>query len=130
MTIRTINPDTVHAPAGAYSHAVATTGPGRHLYISGQLGLDAHGLLGHGFAGQAEQCWRNITAILEAERMTARDLVKVTTFVTDIAHAGELAAVREPFLLGARPSSTLLAVAALMRPEWLIEVEAIAFKAD
>ena len=60
--------------------------------------------------------------------MTGRDLVKVITFMTNIADAGELAAVREPFLEGARPGSTLLAVAALMRPEWLIEVEAVALK--
>lgn len=130
MSAEAFNPRTVHPPLGAYSHAIAAGGPGRTLYISGQLGIDYAGTLVQGFEAQAQQCWRNIAAILEASGMTARDLVKVTTFVTDISQAGALAAIREPFLQGTRPASTLLAVAALMSPEWAIEIEAIAFKPE
>lgn len=130
MTNRMIEPDGVYPPSGAYSHAVATRGAGRTLYISGQLGLDPDGAVGATFAEQAVRCWRNIVTILAADDMTVRDLVKVATFLTDISNARELGSIRAPFLQGARPASTLIAVSALVIPEWLIEVEAIAFKSE
>jgi 2-iminobutanoate/2-iminopropanoate deaminase len=128
MSSNSVTPANVHPPAGAYSHGMIASGMGRTLYISGQLGLDSSGRLVEGFAGQAAQCWRNITAILQSADMTAHHLVKVTTFLTNIADAPELGRIREPFLDGARPASTLVGVSALVRPEWLIEIEAIAFK--
>jgi 2-iminobutanoate/2-iminopropanoate deaminase len=127
-TIRAINPHDAHAPAGAYRHAISTHGAGRTLYISGQVGVDREGVLVEGFAGQAGQCWHNIIATLAADGMTANDLVKVTTFVTDASCAAELNCIRAPFLGDARPASTLVRISALMQPGWLIEVEAIAFK--
>ena len=130
MTNATIEPRGVYPPAGAYSHAVATRGAGRTLYISGQLGVDPDGETPDAFAEQAAQCWRNVVAILAAAGMTVHDLVKVTTFLTDIDDAGALAGIREPFLDNARPASTLVAVAALVMPAWRIEVEAVAFKSD
>lgn len=130
MAIQLINPSGVHPPAGSYSHGASVHGPGRTLYISGQVGIDTDGKLADGFAGQAAQCWRNIIAVLAADAMTVNHLVKVTTFLTNIGYAAEYAAVRAPFLAGARPASTLVAVAALVRPEWLIEVEAVACSSD
>lgn len=130
MTNQAIDPPGVHPPAGAYSHAVATGGVGRTLYISGQIGVDPDGKTPDTFAEQAEQCWRNIVAILAGADMTVHDLVKVTTFLTDIGDARALGGIRASFLDGARPASTLIAVSALVMPEWLIEVEAIAFRPD
>jgi 2-iminobutanoate/2-iminopropanoate deaminase len=77
-------------------------------------------VLGEGFAGQVSQCRRNIIAILAADDMTAQDLVKVTTFVTDTSCAAELGRIREPFLDGARPAATLVRTSGLVRPQWLI----------
>ncbi|WP_010188291.1 RidA family protein [Sphingomonas sp. PAMC 26605] len=128
MNNRTIAPKGIYPPAGAYSHAVEIRGAGKTLYISGQLGVDPDGQTPDTFAAQATLCWRNIVAILAAAEMTVHDLVKVTTFLTDIGDARPLAGIREPFLEGARPASTLVAAAALVMPEWKIEVEAIAFK--
>ncbi|WP_293884069.1 RidA family protein [Sphingomonas sp.] len=130
MTNQAIVPQGVHPPLGAYSHAVSTRGTGRTLYVSGQLGISLEGKTPRTFAEQASQCWRNIVAILAADGMTIHDSVKITTYLTDIGNARSLASIREPFLQGARPASTLIAVAALVMPEWLIEVEAIAFRAD
>src|SRR5271157_390899 len=130
MNTRPINPSSVHAPAGSYSHGVSVHGPGRTLYISGQLGVDPDGNLAEGFAGQARQCMQNLDEILAAEQMTVHNLVKVTTFLTDMSHAEELGEIRAPFLDGARPASTLIGTSALVRPDWLIEVEAIAFHED
>lgn len=130
MKNRMIEPRDAYPPMGAYSHAVSTRGAGRTLYISGQLGVDRDGVVPEGFAEQAHLCWRNIVAILAADGMTVHDLVKVTTFLTDIGDARALGGIREPFLAGARPASTLIAVAALVMPEWLIEVEAVAFTSE
>jgi 2-iminobutanoate/2-iminopropanoate deaminase len=130
MSVEKLNPSSVHAPGGPYSHGVSASGAGRTLYISGQIGLHSDGTLAEGFEGQAAQCWRNLVAVLKADGMTVHDLVKVNTYLTDMNHAPLLGPVREGFLDGARPASTLVATPALVRPEWLIEVEAIAFRAN
>lgn len=130
MSVTMINPPSVHAPGGPYSHGVSIGGPGRTLFIAGQIGLVPDGTLAAGFTAQATHCWRNLVAILEADGMTVQHLVKVNTYLTDMAHAPLLAPVREGFLGGARPASTLVATPALVRPEWLIEVEAIAFRPE
>lgn len=130
MSITPVAPADVHPPAGAYSHGMIASGGGRTLYISGQVGVDRSGSVVDGFAGQAAQCWRNVIAILAAADMTVHHLVKVTTFLTDMANVPDLGRIREPFLDGARPASTLVGTPALVRPEWLIEIEAIAFKND
>jgi 2-iminobutanoate/2-iminopropanoate deaminase len=130
MSVTMISPPSVHTPGGPYSHGVSTGGPGRTLFIAGQIGLAPDGTLAAGFTAQATQCWRNLVAILEADGMTVQHLVKVNTYLTDMAHAPLLGPVRESFLGGARPASTLVATPALVCPEWLIEVEAIAFRPE
>ena len=130
MSVEKLNPPTVHAPGGPYSQGVSIRGPGRTLYLAGQIGVAPDGTLADGFEAQAAQCWRNVVAILEADGMSVQHLVKVNTYLTDIADAARLGPVRERFLAGARPASTLVATPALVRPEWLVEIEAIAFKPD
>ncbi|WP_345816774.1 RidA family protein (plasmid) [Paraburkholderia sp. PREW-6R] len=130
MTVVKLNPDTVPAPTGPYSHGVSTRSTGRTLYIAGQVGVAPDGTLADGFAAQATQCWLNLVAILAADGMTVHDLVKVNTYVTDVSTVAQLGPVREQFLDGARPASTLTVSPALVRADWLIEIEAIAFKAQ
>lgn len=130
MPIKTINPSSVHAPSGVYSHAIAIPAHGRSLHIAGQVGIDVNGSLAAGFAAQAEQCWRNLVAVLEADGMSVDNLVKVTTYLTDMSDLAQLGPIRERFLGAARPASTLVGAAALARPEWLIEIDAVAFAAD
>jgi enamine deaminase RidA (YjgF/YER057c/UK114 family) len=67
-------------------------------------------------------------AILKDAGMDVTCLVKITTFLTDDSNLAENAKVRAGFLGSARPASTLLVVKALARPEWMIEVEAVAFR--
>ena len=55
-----------------------------------------------------------------------RDIVKLTTYLTDIRYREELIPIREEFFGPRTPAATQVAIAALGRPEWLIEVEAIA----
>jgi enamine deaminase RidA (YjgF/YER057c/UK114 family) len=123
------NPSRVAAPSGPYSHGIEVPPNARWLHISGQVGTAPDGTVPDGIAAQTENCWRNIRAILEEAGMGMGDLVKVTAFLTD---AGDLAAyrtARDNILGAARPASTLVVVARLVRPEWRVEVEAIAAKA-
>jgi len=127
---RVIQPPDVAPPVGAYSQAISTQGAGQTLHISGQVGFDGAGQLAQGFEAQAEAAWKNIVRILAAAGMGPQDLVKVTTFVTDAGHLPLLAPVRTRHLGAARPASTVLVVRALARPEWLVEVEASAWRPD
>jgi enamine deaminase RidA (YjgF/YER057c/UK114 family) len=93
--------------------------------------LDARGaIVGPGdFALQATQVFRNLVAALEAAGAGPRNLVKLTTFVTDLSDLAVFRQVRDQFLDPAYPpASTLVQVSRLFRPEFLIEVEALAFR--
>lgn len=137
-----INPATLPAPAGPYSQGILTTGPGQWLHIAGQIGVDKDGVCAQGMTAQAERAWSNLLAVLREAGMGVEHLVKVTTYVTEPSLLGEFSAVRAKYLEparsgaaqpgaarsgAARPASTLIVVKALARPEWLVEVEAVAF---
>ncbi|MBM3481069.1 MAG: RidA family protein [Alphaproteobacteria bacterium] len=124
--VRYLNPASIAAPIGRYTHGVETSPGMRQLHVSGQVGLSPDGKLPAGIADQAENVWRNIEAILAAAGMGIGDLVRVNTFLVDAAHVGESRAVRLRHLGEHRPASTLLVVAALAAPEYLIEIEALA----
>jgi enamine deaminase RidA (YjgF/YER057c/UK114 family) len=127
-TIQLINPSTLPTPPG-YSQLAVLSG-GSLIVIAGQVALDASGaLVGSGdFALQATQVFRNLVAALGAVGATPRHLVKLTTFVTDLSHLADFRRVRDQFLDPAHaPTSTLVQVSQLFRPEFLIEVEALAF---
>ena len=128
MAVFGINPPTAPAPIGAYSQAILTSGSGRYLHISGQIGLRLDGSLAQDFAGQADAAWANIAAILEAAQMNASNLIKVVTYVTDASCVQQLGPIRLKYLGDNRPAATLVVVKSLIKPEWLIEVEAVAFK--
>ena len=69
----------------AYSHVVTVTGPGKTIYIAGQLARDAEGnIVGPGdMRAQLEQTFKNLDACLKAAGATWADVVKTNTFVTD-----------------------------------------------
>jgi enamine deaminase RidA (YjgF/YER057c/UK114 family) len=119
-------PDGV-APAAQYSHVVM--GTGRFVAISGQLPLDEDGgLVGEGDpAAQAHQVFENIRRCLAAAGATFDDVVKLTYFVTDMAHMPAIRAARAAHIPDDRlPAASAVQVAALVRPEFLMEVEAFA----
>ena len=126
--LKRLNPNSIGKPVGAYSHGVLATTPGDWLHISGQVGLLPTGETPAGFVGQARAAWSNLIATLAEAGMDVQCLVKITTFITDEANLAENARVRAGFLGDVRPASTLLVVKALARPEWAIEVEAVAFR--
>jgi 2-iminobutanoate/2-iminopropanoate deaminase len=120
------NPKAVAPPFSRYSHGLEVPGDARWLHISGQVGVAPEGKVADGAEAQIEQAWRNVLSVLEAAGMGPRDLVKVTTFLINRADLPTARAVRDRMLQGAAPASTLLFVAGLASPDWLVEIEAIA----
>ncbi|MFI1375427.1 RidA family protein [Streptomyces longwoodensis] len=115
------------APAAQYAHVVTATG--RLVAVSGQLPLDEHGVLvGEGNpAAQARQVFENLRRCLAAAGATFDDVVKLTYFVTDMAHLPAVREARAAHVPDERlPASSAVQVAALVRPEFLLEVEALA----
>jgi enamine deaminase RidA (YjgF/YER057c/UK114 family) len=123
MTVTLSNPPGVHAP-GAYSHAALVEGAGKRLVMSGQVGLAPDGSLAADGAAQIDQALANIDTILAAHGMSPANLVKVTVFLTDAALIGAWRKARGGWLGGHAPASTLLIVAGLADPRFLVEVEA------
>ena len=122
------NPDTVHAPVGSYSHAVEALPNARWLFVSGQIALTPDGNVPEGFAAQCELAWTNLGKVLAAAGMAPKDMVKLTIFMTREQDLPAFREIRDRFLAGHRPATTLLFVKALARPQWLIEIEAVAAK--
>jgi 2-iminobutanoate/2-iminopropanoate deaminase len=111
---------------GTYSDAVQVAPNARWLFIAGTPGLATDGFLPADITGQAELAWTHIVAMLERAGMSVHDLVKITQYLTRPADIRAYAAVRTRFLDGARPASMLLVVPELVRPDFLLEIEACA----
>src|SRR5512144_2112750 len=111
-----------------YSQGVKVTGAQTILYLAGQVAYDDKGGPAHrgDFKAQARAVFQALKAQVEAGGGTMASIVKINTYLTDIRHRSELVPVREEFFGKKSPASTLVAVAALAQPDWLIEVEAIA----
>jgi enamine deaminase RidA (YjgF/YER057c/UK114 family) len=112
----------------AYSQAVKVTGGQTILFLSGQVSYDDKGGPAHrgDIARQAREVFRAIKAQVEAGGGTLANVVKLNTYLTDIRHRADIVPIREEFFGKKLPASTLVGVAALAHPDWLIEVEAIA----
>lgn len=119
------------APGTGYTHVVM--GSGRLVAVSGQVAFDAQGeLVGAGDpAAQAQQVFENLRRCLAAAGATFDDVIKLTYYVTDVAHLPAIRTVRDTFVdVTHPPASSAVQVAALFRPELVLEVEAFALVAE
>jgi enamine deaminase RidA (YjgF/YER057c/UK114 family) len=128
MSHRFLQPEGL-APSRGYSHVVCARGT--TVYIAGQVAFDAQGqVVGAGdLRAQTEQVFRNLRVALGAAGATLQQLVKTTIFVVGYKPADrEVIAEVRAKVYGSHPppASTLVGVQALVRPELLIEVEAVA----
>ena len=123
------NPKTVHPPVGAYSHAIEIPPNARWLFISGQIALSPDGKVPDDFNPQCELVWMNLQNVLKSAGMDIKDLVKLTVFMVRETDLPAFREIRDRFLQGWHPATTLVFVRALARPQWLIEIEAIAARA-
>ena len=125
--VRILNPQTLAAPTG-YSHVAEVRG-GKLVFIAGQVALDAKGALvgKDDYPAQAEQVFKNIGLALEAAGGGFRDLVRLTYYMLDISHIPEVRQVRDRFVNTQQPpTSTAVQVSRLFRPEFLLEIDAVA----
>jgi enamine deaminase RidA (YjgF/YER057c/UK114 family) len=128
MSLTFSNPPGVRAPASRYSMACLVQGPGRRLVVSGQIAAALDGSVPPDGPAQIRLALANLMAILGAHGMGAGDIVKMTVFLTDPALIGPWRELRGEALGDAAPTSTLLIVAGLADPRFLVEVEAEAFQ--
>lgn len=130
MTKRVLNPATVQAK-GSYSPGWEVSG-GRAVFVAGQIPWDENGntVCKGDVAGQTRQVFANIGAVLAEAGGTLDDVVKITVFAADIRYRDEINRVRTETFSEPYPASTQVAVASLVDPEWLVEIEAVAFIED
>jgi 2-iminobutanoate/2-iminopropanoate deaminase len=123
---RLINPTSIAAPASSYNHAVLVRHPESTLYMSGQLGERPDGTISEDFTEQARQIWVNIKTILGEAEMDVGDLVKIVSYLVGERHIQPYVSVHRETLGPHMPPWTLVVVAGLGSPKYLVEVEAVA----
>ena len=118
-------PEQLPEPISQYTDAVIADG---WLWISGMIAVDKSGKLvgGDDVVAQAQRVFENINAVLKAAGAGFDDIVKVTVYLTRIGDRAAVNTVRRHFFGESRPASTLVEVSALVFPDALIEVEAVA----
>lgn len=129
---RVITPRTFGKPLGMYSHGMLAAG-GELLVVAGQVGTDREGRAGDDVIAQTKQAFANVGAVLDAGGCRWRDVVRLQTFLTSADDiAGFMKARQEIFPRyfpdGAYPPNTLLIVSRLVRPEFRVEIEAMAVR--
>lgn len=120
------NPPTITPPLGAYAHAVEISANARWLHVSGQVGVRPDGSVPPDTQGQLEAAWDNIVAILADAGMGVEDVVKVTTYIVREEDFAVHPAVRKKYLQSNDAAATAVAVSALAKPQFLVEIEVIA----
>jgi 2-iminobutanoate/2-iminopropanoate deaminase len=111
----------------AYSHVVTVNGPGKTIYVAGQLARDGDGnIVGPGdMRAQMEQTFKNLDACLKAAGASWADVVKTNTFVTNYAEFAKCSDVRMRYFGVASPTSTTIQISGLAQPEAMVEIELI-----
>jgi 2-iminobutanoate/2-iminopropanoate deaminase len=132
MTARAIHSDSLPRTATekyGYSPAVLA---GNTLWISGQVTLRGAEIVGQNdIEAQAVQVFENLKEVLAAAGTDFESVVSTTTFMTDRAYSLPINDVRKRYLTGpVPPTSTLLVVAGLARPDFLVEISAVAVIGD
>lgn len=113
-------------PHPAYSAGIEARGSGRMVFISGQVGAGADGVVPADVGEQAKLAIANLNGVLEQAGMTNANLAKLTIYLTDAAHLPAFYGAAFGTLPSPPPATTLLVVKGLADPALLVEIEAIA----
>ncbi|MBV8925564.1 MAG: RidA family protein [Bradyrhizobium sp.] len=124
--LRALSPPSIRPPFARYSHGIAVPAGCRLVVTSGQLGVAADEQIPPDCEAQAELCFANIAAILAEDRMTLADVVRLNAYVTGREHMQSYMRVRDRQFPATPPASTLMIVSGFTRPEFVVEIEAIA----
>ena len=128
--MRRLTPQSIHPPFARYAHGIEIPEGSRQVFCSGQLGIEKDGAIPDSVEAQARLCFQAIAAILNEAGMGFDDLVRVNAYVTDAEHLPGYMKVRDEFIGSPPPASTLMIVKGFARPEFKVEVEAIAARKD
>ena len=111
-----------------YSQGIRVTQAQTILFLSGQVAYlpDGAAAFRGDFKAQARGAYEAIKALVESQGGTMANIIKITTYVTNMAYRVDLAPIREEFLGKKGPASTLVEIPSLAHPDWMIEIEAIA----
>jgi 2-iminobutanoate/2-iminopropanoate deaminase len=123
------NPQSIVKSFASYSQGVEVPPNARWLYVAGQVGVNPDGSIAEGSQAQVERAWANVLAVLESGGMGPEDLVRVNVYIT---RPDDVQLNRQSWQEIARnggPAITMVTVARLSHPDWVVEVEAIAAKA-
>lgn len=122
MRRSTVSTPKAPAAIGTYSQAVRA---GETLYLSGQIGLDPEtGRLVDGIENQIHRVFENLKAVAEAAGGSLGDAVKLTVYLTDLAHFARVNEIMSAYFEQPYPARAAVGVAALPR-DALIEADAI-----
>jgi 2-iminobutanoate/2-iminopropanoate deaminase len=124
--LRALSPPSIRPPFARYSHGIAVPAGHRLVFVSGQLGAAADGTIPVDCEAQADLGFANIAAILAEDGMTLADIVRLNAYVTDRAHMPGYMRARDRQFPGRPPASTLMIVTGFTRPEFVVEIEAVA----
>src|SRR5882724_12613317 len=126
-TLEKLSARGVYDPPG-YSQAIKVTGAQTILFLAGQVAYDKDGGAAHpgDFKAQARQVFSSVKALVEAGGGTLANVVKITTYVTDVRYRLDFRVVRDEVFGQKGPASTMVQVASLSHPDYMIEVEALA----
>ena len=131
--MRAITPKGFGAPLGMYSHGVIASA-GELVVVAGQVGMGAAGQVAAGdIVAQAKQAFENVRAVIEAGGCSMRHVVRLHTFLTRSGDIQGFMKARseispEYFPDHVYPPYTLLVIHQLVRPDLLVEIEAIAVR--
>lgn len=120
-------PETMPKSVG-YSQVAVVTG-GALVLVAGQVALDRSGnIVGkEDFRAQVQQVFENLKAAIEAAGGTLNDVIKLNSYFLDLSHLPTFREVRDKYLnVKNPPASTAIQVPRLFRPEFLVEIEAVA----
>jgi enamine deaminase RidA (YjgF/YER057c/UK114 family) len=123
---RPLVPGSIHPPFAPYSHGVEIPAGQKLVFCSGQLGIGKDGVIPPGAAGQAALCFDNIAAILAETGLGLADIVRINAYVTGREHLAGYMSVRNERFADPLPASTLMIVSGFARPEFVVEIEAVA----
>jgi 2-iminobutanoate/2-iminopropanoate deaminase len=127
MTVTRLNPDTMHKNP-AFSQAIVVEGSVKTVYVGGQNGVNAKGeVVGNDIASQSAQAFKNVITVLEAAGASLDDVIKMTIYLVEGQSLQDAyAAVQKVQPMRVPPTVSMMMVAGLANPQYLIEVDAIA----
>lgn len=128
MTIKRINPETMHSNP-AYTQVATVTNPKTWVFVGGQNSVDKEGnVVGKDIGSQSAQAYKNVMTALEAAGATMDDVFKMTIYIVqgnsiEEGFAGVMKVQPKKY---AAPTISVVVVAALGNPDFLVEIEAVA----